>query len=470
MSLESTEIQFATTSDGTAIAHRTRGDGPSLLHARGWINDLVHVEEDPGVRAFFGRLERHFTVTRYDGRGNGKSDRALPDDLNLSHLVDDLATVADVASSTPFTLWATSWAGPAAIQYAADNPDKVEALILDGTFAHGPDLASPERRESFLTLLGTARFQPDAVYASLSYLTDPDPAIPHRARIARARETIEPDALLKLYTLLYELDVTDLLERVVCPTLIMHRASSRAVSVRSARDLAADIPGSLLIELKGSDHNLWEGDTEPVWDSVASFLGCPELKRSPDEDARTRLVSVVFVDQVASTDQMRDLGDKRGVEVQSSMIEMLGHAAAAFGAEHYSDTGDGVVFLLDHAGDAVALAQVLQRRIATHNRFTDPGEHFRLRIGVHTGTVRTSESGRTSGLSIPYASRLCDLAPTDGIVVSDDTRGLAESSIGSQDFDALPPVHLKGIGDARPHRVTWRRATEPDRGETARSD
>ncbi len=448
------DVRFITAADGTKIAYAARGVGPDLVFARGWLTHLTLAEEDPAVRAFLARLERQYRVIRYDGRGNGLSQRELPSTVTVHHLVEDLEAVTDAACEADFTLWGSSWAGPAAIVYATMRPERVNSLILDGTFAVGSALTTPERAASFLTMLATARHQPDAVYASLSYITDPDPVMSHKARVARVRASIDPDALLQLYTLLYDIDVSDYLPHIDRPTLVMHRTNSKSVPVQSARYLAQRIESADLAEFDGQSHNLWEGDTSPMWTAVADFLQCPELATAPRQ-GQQHPVSVVCIDQAASTKQMLTLGDEHGVEVQSQMIEILYHAAGPFGAEHFSDTGDGLVFLVPVAADAVALSQVIQKRIAVHNQLTPASEHLHLRIGVHTGTVQTARGGRTSGLAIAIAARLCDLSEPDQILVSDETKTMAADAIGHDSFIALENTHLDGAGQIQPHRVDW---------------
>ena len=448
-------IKFAQTADGTEIAYRVRGSGPDFVFARGWVTHLELVDEDPSVRAFFSRLERNFRVISYDGRGNGLSTREVPDEVSVHDLVDDLRAVVDATCDGEFVLWGSSWAGPAAVVYAAEHPDRVAKLILDGTFAQGATLTSPARAAAFLALLETARFQPEAVYASMSYLTDPEPGLTHTARVERTRRSIDPGALLALHRLLYEIDVSAHLELVGVPTLVLHRERSKAVPVQCARDLAQKIPDAQLVELHGRDHNLWSGDTPAVWRAVADFLDCAALNRDPSGALAATDTSIVFVDQVGSTAQMRLLGDERGVEVQAQMIEMLAHLAKPFEATPYSDTGDGIVFLLDSAADSVAMAQVIQRRVAQYNAFAPEDEQISLRIGVHTGTIRTSTSGRQSGLSIAVASRLCDEAGPDGIVVSDATKLECEVVTGDREFEPAGRIQLKGIGALECFRCSW---------------
>lgn len=450
------DVRYATARDDTEIAYRVRGAGPTLVFARGWVSHLDLADEDPRIRAFFDRLESHFRVVRYDGRGNGMSSRALPSALALSHLVDDLeAVIAATSPDEDIVLWGSSWAGPAVIAYASAAPEHIRTIVLDGTFADGSSLTTPERRESFLSLLATAKHQPDGVYASMSYMTDPEPGIPHTARVRRTRQSIEPTALVALYSLLYELDVTNLLEQIAAPTLVLHRTQSKSVPIRAARELAEGIPGAELVALPGRDHNLWEGDTALAWKSIGAFLGVPELGENRSDTGSRIEASIVFVDQVGSTTQMRKLGDERGVEVQAGMIEMLAHVAQPFDATSYSDTGDGTVFFVESPSTAVAMAQVIQRHFAEYNLSAPEEEKIRLRVGVHAGSIRTSTSGRQSGLAIAVASRLCDLAGTDGIIVSEAVRDQCEALVGAGHFEPAETVDLKGVGALKCFRCSW---------------
>lgn len=448
-------VLFVTTPDDTKIAYRCRGTGPVLVFARGWITHLDLADDDPSIRAFFSRIEQHFRVVRYDGRGNGLSDRTLPPVISLDHLVQDLTAVVDAVASDRITLWGSSWAGPAAVQFAASHPQRVERLILDGTFADGRALASPERAEAFLAFLATAQTQPHVVYASMSYLTDPNPTLSHTWRIERGRQSIDAKTLLDLHTLLYQMDVTPFLADVTCPTLVVRRSRSRSVPAAATRALVEGIADAVYEELDGESHNLWEGETAATFEALARFLDMPALAEAEEEAGQARSASLVFVDQVSSTAQMRELGDRRGVEVQAGMIRLLQRVVEPFKAEMIADTGDGLALVVNDPSDAVAAAQVIQRSVAFHNRQVPQSEAIQLRVGVHSGELLTTTGGRLSGIAFAVASRLCDQAGPGQILVSEATFESASSALGAEDFDRLERVELKGLGPVPIYEVRW---------------
>src|SRR5690606_26229758 len=159
------------------------GLGPPLVICRGWITHLGSPSMNQPLAAFLDRLGTRFSVTRYDSRGNGMSERRLPRPPTRDDLLADLEAVADDLGVDGVVLWGSSFGGPTAIRYAAAHPDRLRALVLDGTLADGRVLADSERWSAFLTLLTLAPVLPDAVFAALSFLTDPDPGMTHGHRV-----------------------------------------------------------------------------------------------------------------------------------------------------------------------------------------------------------------------------------------------------------------------------------------------
>ena len=70
---------------------------------------------------------------------------------------------------------------------------------------------------------------------------------------------------------LAETDVRVLLPQVRVPTLVMHRTGDRAVRVDAGRQLATAIPGALWLELPGTAHWWWLGETAPIIEAIRGF-------------------------------------------------------------------------------------------------------------------------------------------------------------------------------------------------------
>ncbi|HZS33226.1 MAG TPA: AAA family ATPase, partial [Methylomirabilota bacterium] len=123
-------------------------------------------------------------------------------------------------------------------------------------------------------------------------------------------------------------------------------------------------------------------------------------------------------------------------------------------------TGDGIMALFgapiaheDHGERAIHTALAIQRGIADYGArlARERGLVFRMRIGLHSGTVVVGRIGdnlrmdyTAQGDTVNLAARLEQAGTPDTILVSEATRRLAE---GAFEFRALPPLHVKGRAD-----------------------
>jgi pimeloyl-ACP methyl ester carboxylesterase len=95
------------------------------------------------------RLAARRLVVLYDLIGTGLS--SVSDDgphFGLDQQVDDLKAVVSSLALPPVTLFAAQHAGPAAIKFAALQPDMVTHLVLWGTYARGADYFDETRSQA----------------------------------------------------------------------------------------------------------------------------------------------------------------------------------------------------------------------------------------------------------------------------------------------------------------------------------
>jgi len=116
------EIRYCTTSDGVRLAYATTGSGPPLVKASNWLTHLDFEWGSPIWRHWYTALSRHHRLIRYDERGNGMSQRDVPD-VSFDTWVRDLETVVDAAGLDRFPLLGISRGGAIAIAYAAKHPE-----------------------------------------------------------------------------------------------------------------------------------------------------------------------------------------------------------------------------------------------------------------------------------------------------------------------------------------------------------
>jgi DNA-binding winged helix-turn-helix (wHTH) protein len=141
-------------SDCLQIAYQVteRGDRDIVLVA-GFVSHPELDWADSRHAGFLDRLGSLDRLIRFDKRGTGMSDR--PNDLpHMETRMHDVLAVMDAAGSDRAVLFGYSEGGPMSILMAAMHPERVEALVLYGTYARrlrgspaGPGASrSPRRR------------------------------------------------------------------------------------------------------------------------------------------------------------------------------------------------------------------------------------------------------------------------------------------------------------------------------------
>ena len=82
--------------------------------------------------------------------------------------------------------------------------------------------------------------------------------------------------------------------------------------------------------------------------------------------------------------------------------------------------GDGFLVEFGSAVDGARCAVRIQEAVRERNETVDPGDRFRLRIGLHVGDIVLEEDGDVLGDGVNVASRVESCAPPGGICVTED--------------------------------------------------
>ena len=270
------EIRYCTTSDGVRLAYATTGNGPPLVKASNWLTHLDFEWGSPIWRHWYTALSHHHRLVRYDERGNGMSQRDVPD-VSFDTWVRDLETVVDAAGLDRFPLLGISRGGPIAIAYAVKHPERVTLLVLYGAFAAGvKHVGTPrelEARRALASLLRlgwglnnpafcrtfTCRFIPEATPEHEQWFDE------------LQRVSTSPENAAQLMARDDDIDVRPLLSKVKTRTLVIHCDRDQAVPPERGRLLAAGIPGARYVSLPSANHLMLE--EEPAWSLFLEELG-----------------------------------------------------------------------------------------------------------------------------------------------------------------------------------------------------
>ncbi|MGH7268306.1 MAG: AAA family ATPase, partial [Candidatus Rokuibacteriota bacterium] len=174
-------------------------------------------------------------------------------------------------------------------------------------------------------------------------------------------------------------------------------------------------------------------------------------------EGERKAVTVLFADVAGFTELAGRLHPEDLHTVMDGCFERLSEAVHRFEGTINQFTGDGIMALFgapiaheDHAERAVHAGLAIQAAIARYGETLERGRglDFRMRIGVHSGTVVVGRIGdnlrmdyTAQGDTVNLAARLEQACRPGGVLVSQATRRLAE---GAFVFRELPPLALKG--------------------------
>ncbi len=413
-------IRFARTPDGVRIAYSEVGAGPPLVLVRGWITHLELMWGEPAFRAFVEALAQRFRVIRYDARGNGLSDREI-DRPDLDDFVADVEAVTDAAGVDRALLWGSSFGGPIAMAYAARYPERVERLVLEGTYPTWVDTRTAKQRRSIADLMRMLESSPEMATTAISYVTDPAPASRHEERARRILASVAPDYLGYLYVLATKFDVRDDAARITAPTLVLHARGSQVFPARDAQELASVVPGARYVELDSVQHNPWEGEAAVAIDAVCQFAGVRPARYDPP--AEHRMSVMVFTDLVASTQLADRHGDLVAAGLRRSHDAIVSAAVAEQGGEVVKFTGDGALARFFTASGALRAADRIV--VAAEEQHDDPdAPPLEIRVGLNAGEP-VEEAGDLFGSAVNLAARVCAEAHGNEVLLSAAVRDLA---------------------------------------------
>ena len=272
-------IRYCTTSDGVQLAYSFAGSGPTLLKVANWLNHLEFDWTSPMWGDLFREFADYCQLLRYDSRGVGLSDWEVAK-ITFDLLVKDLEAVIAASDIPKFALLGISQGAAVAIDYAVRNPNRVSHLILWGGFARGRrKRGNPEdlaESEAFITLMrqgwGREKSPFRQMFASLYLPEANDEQIQWWTDMQRVATS--PENAVRLRKAIDDLDVSDQLEKVQTPTLILHSEREQVAPMSEGRLMAAKIPNARFVPLDSANHLVLH--QEDGWrraiDEIRNFL------------------------------------------------------------------------------------------------------------------------------------------------------------------------------------------------------
>jgi class 3 adenylate cyclase len=433
--VERSETRYARSGD-LSIAHQVVGDGPfDLVYVPGWVSNIELMWEEPGLARFLERLASFSRLILFDKRGTGLSDPVPTDGLpTLEERMDDVRAVMDAVGSERAALLGHSEGGNMCVLFTATYPERTTALLLVGSYAKRlrsqdyPWAPTVEQRTREIEETEATWGSPEA-FRALAPSKAGDPAF--QRWIGRyLRQSASPKAAAALMRMNTQIDVRDVLPTIGVPTLLIYRTDDADVQVDEGRYIAERIPGSRFVELPGTDHLMWTGDTDALLDEIEGFL--TGVRRGPDPDRV--LATVLFTDVVGSTETANRVGDRAWRSLLDRHHQVIRRELERWRGREIDTAGDGFLATFDGPARGIRCA------VAATEGVRDLG--LQIRAGLHTGEVEIAD-GNVRGIAVHIGSRVSGLAAPGEVLVS---RTVADLVAGSGIVLAERGDHeLKGV-------------------------
>jgi len=425
-------IRYARSGD-VHIAYRIFGDGPrDIVLIPGTLSHVELLWEVPSNEHLLKRLTAFARVIVFDKRGQGLSDRVA--EQTLEERIGDVRAVMDAAGSERATIYGWSEGGPMCLMFAATYPERTSALVLYGTFASmrsEPWGVTRERLDDFLGQLDKHWGEGVVLRLNAPSRRNDQAFLQWFARIERAAAS--PGAVLTLMRANYEIDVRSLLPAIRVPTLILHRAGDKLVPIRAGRYLAEHIPGAKYAEIPGTDHFVFDQETQDIIaDQIQEFITGERRRLEPDRV----LATVMFTDIVGSTQRAAEVGDGRWRELRDNWHAVMRKELTAFRGREVDTAGDSLLATFDGPARAIRCACSVRERVHALG--------LQVRVGLHTGECELIGDG-VVGIAVHIGARVAAIAGPDEVLVSSTVRDLVAGS-GLQFVDR-GTHRLKGVPD-----------------------
>ncbi|GIU93121.1 MAG: hydrolase [Acidimicrobiia bacterium] len=244
------------------LSYRSSGSGPPLV----CLHSLL-----AGPAAFQGIEDRFegFTVVVPDLPGFGAS-AARPD---IYAAADALVQAAKTTIGSPMTLLGNGLGGFVALAMAGRHPDSVDRLVLIGSGRCFTD----QGREA-LARMGdavTSGGMEAVVETALARMFSPGFLTANPGVAARWRGVLlelPVSGFVHACSVLTELDLTDLLDGISHPVLVLVGSEDQATPPAMAEDLVAHLTNGRLVRLDGLGHVPYLEDPDATLRPILAFL------------------------------------------------------------------------------------------------------------------------------------------------------------------------------------------------------
>jgi class 3 adenylate cyclase len=351
--------------------------------------------------------------------------------------MDDIRAVMDDAGSERAVLWTGLYSTGIGVLFAATYPDRCAGLMLFDPQVRGTRSDkypwAPTAEEWRERLRDVREGWGDRAYLE-QVAREWAPEMAGDAAfmdwsVWHMRRSLSPGAALTAYRMAMEIDVTDVLDAVRVPTLILARPPQRERALYAAERIRA----ARLVELPRFEGIFtWTRDDihQATMDATSGFIDSLVHPRAHERV----LTTIVFTDIAASTEVAARLGDAGWRDLLARHHSLVRRTLARFSGVELDTAGDGFFATFDGPARAVQAAAAIRSGVEELG--------IEVRAGVHTGECELHD-GKVTGIAVSIGARIASLAQPNEVLVSSTVKDLVAGS--ELRFEDRGSHELKGV-------------------------
>jgi class 3 adenylate cyclase len=414
------------------VAYRASEAGSrDIVFVPNWFTCCEVLPDLPSLQAWIEAMSSLGRLIFFDQPGTGASDPVTPDAMpTLEQWSDSITAVLDDLGSREAVLLAGAGALATAALFAATQPSRTTALVVQDGFAH----TARARNDAFDTKEFIAGFDAPWRTGEFQYAINPDMPWNEEIRAGWARQdrmAASPGTLALVLPLTTELDVRAVLPTIRVPTLVVHHAEDQLIPPEWGKYVADHIPGAKYVELPGRNvYHFVEPDWRASFKEMSAFLTGHQADLVDDRV----LATVLFTDIVGSTRRASEMGDRDWRALLDAHDAVVRAQLARFRGREVNTSGDGFLAMFDGPQRAIRCAMAIRDAVQALG--------IEVRSGLHTGEceIRGEDIG---GIAVHIGARVSALAGPNDVLVSSTLRDLVIGS-GLQ-FEDRGAHQLKGV-------------------------
>ena len=253
------------------ICYELQGTGYPLVLIMGFTASM-----DWWDRELIDALADKYTVLMFDNRGAGRTGTPDEGNFSIEMFADDTAALMDALSIHRAHVFGFSMGGIIAQALTLRHPEKVNKLVLGGTFCGGKEtvMAEPEVSKKLMDASGGIEgsfsrtlelmFPPEFIEAN------PDFSENFKKRYMAA--PVSPLNSRRQLIASMKLGTYPMLPEIKSPALVATGAEDILIPPKNSRILAERIPSAELVEYKGAGHCFMSPKREEFLKDIIEFL------------------------------------------------------------------------------------------------------------------------------------------------------------------------------------------------------